>query len=224
MRFLPEWFKPSRETFLQAVLSAFNEHAPGTRVVALEDAFRIKVDQGPRVGFCALEQPYAQYAKLPEVARGEFVREWVLSPRLENVHGALDEHGPRLLPKVVSNTASNIAVFERMAHIDIEGVSTVEDVVGKINVERGQALADGLSVKIAFDAGRIVSAEQLNRWQISPHAAMARAVRNLAERSLGDWQPVVKGAWRSPWRDGNDVARLLLPEVIGRQFSRSMVG
>ncbi|MBX7117108.1 MAG: hypothetical protein K1X64_22515 [Myxococcaceae bacterium] len=216
MRFWSEWFKPNREAFLQEVLSAFNEQLPSARVVALEEAFRIKVDQGPQVGFCSLEQPYAQYAKLPEGARAGFVREWVLSFPLENVHGALEEHGARLLPKVISNVASNIGIFEKIAHIDIEGVNTVEDVVGKINIERGEPLVDGLSVKIAFDAGRSVSDEQLKRWQISHRAAMTRAVRNLAERSLGEWHAVVPGAWRSPWKDSNDAARLLVPEVLSR--------
>lgn len=71
---------------------------------------------------------------------------------------------------------------------------------------------DGLSQRIRV--GEVVMpAAWLKLWDQSADDVLDLALDHLRSRSGGAFERLPSGAYRSPWRDGFDAARLLLPEV-----------
>lgn len=71
---------------------------------------------------------------------------------------------------------------------------------------------DGLSQRIRV--GEVVMpAAWLKLWDQSADDVLDLALDHLRSRSGGAFERLPSGAYRSPWRDGSDAARLLLPEV-----------
>lgn len=65
---------------------------------------------------------------------------------------------------------------------------------------------------------RSVEQPEFERWGVTFERAHRQACLNLADRSREPWKasPDWPGMFRSPWSDHRDVARLLVPHVIGR--------
>ena len=71
---------------------------------------------------------------------------------------------------------------------------------------------DGLSQRIRV--GEVVMpAAWLTLWDQSADDVLELALDHLLHRSGGAFERLPSGAYRSPWRDGHDAARLLLPEL-----------
>lgn len=71
---------------------------------------------------------------------------------------------------------------------------------------------DGLSQRIRV--GEVVMpAAWLKLWDQTADDVLDLALDHLRHRSEGAFERLPSGAYRSPWRDGLDAARLLLPEV-----------
>jgi hypothetical protein len=74
-------------------------------------------------------------------------------------------------------------------------------------------LSEGLRVRVAFN-GTAIPAAWLKIWDIEPEDLMERAVENLRRRTPKKaFERLPNGVYRSPWKDGHDAARILLPEV-----------
>ena len=71
---------------------------------------------------------------------------------------------------------------------------------------------DGLSQRIRVGETAMPAA-WLKLWDQSADDVLDLALDHLRHRSEGAFERLPSGAYRSPWRDGFDAARLLLPEV-----------
>ena len=71
---------------------------------------------------------------------------------------------------------------------------------------------DGLSQRIRVGA-TVMPTPWLTLWDQSAEEVLERALDHLRHRSEEAFERQPSGAYRSPWRDGLDAARLLLPEV-----------
>ena len=71
---------------------------------------------------------------------------------------------------------------------------------------------DGLSQRLRL-GDMVVPAPWLILWDQPADDVLELALDHLRNRSEGGFERLPSGAYRSPWRDGFDAARLLLPEV-----------
>jgi hypothetical protein len=71
---------------------------------------------------------------------------------------------------------------------------------------------DGLSQRIRVGE-QVMPAAWLKLWDQSADDVLDLALEHLRHRSEGAFERLPSGIYRSPWRDGLDAARLLLPEV-----------
>jgi hypothetical protein len=71
---------------------------------------------------------------------------------------------------------------------------------------------DGLSQRIRVGE-MVMPAAWLKLWDQTAEDVLDLALDHLRQRSEGAFERLPSGAYRSPWRDGHDAARLLLPEV-----------
>lgn len=71
---------------------------------------------------------------------------------------------------------------------------------------------DGLSQRVTLGGVAMPSA-WLILWDQSADEVLDLALDHLRQRSEGTFERLPSGIYRSPWRDGLDAARLLLPEV-----------
>jgi len=71
---------------------------------------------------------------------------------------------------------------------------------------------DGLSQRIRV-GDMVMPAPWLILWDQSADDVLDLALDHLRHRSEGAFERLPSGAYRSPWRDGLDATRLLLPEV-----------
>ena len=71
---------------------------------------------------------------------------------------------------------------------------------------------DGLSQRVRV-GDVAMPAAWLKLWDQSADDVLDLALDHLRSRSGGAFERLPSGAYRSPWRDGSDAARLLLPEV-----------
>jgi hypothetical protein len=71
---------------------------------------------------------------------------------------------------------------------------------------------DGLSQRVRL-GDVVLPAAWLVLWDQPADDVLDLALDHLRQRSEGGFERLPSGAYRSPWRDGLDAARLLLPEV-----------
>jgi hypothetical protein len=119
------------------------------------------------------------------------------------------------------------AWVEALAQLDSQGLSLPEpwidaqdhllpELVPAWLAERegrwSRGFIEGLSQRIRVGEG-VMPAPWLILWDQSADEVLERALDHLRQRSEGSFERLPSGAYRSPWRDGFDAARLLLPEV-----------
>ncbi len=75
-----------------------------------------------------------------------------------------------------------------------------------------RSFIEGLSQRICVSSQPMPSA-WLTLWDQSADEVMGLALDHLSRRSEGSFERLPSGIYRSPWRDGLDAARLLLPEI-----------
>ena len=75
-----------------------------------------------------------------------------------------------------------------------------------------RSFIDGLSQRIRV-GDVIMPAAWLTVWDQTADDVLDHALDHLRHRSEGTFERLPSGIYRSPWRDGLDAARLLLPEV-----------
>ncbi|HEX9082509.1 MAG TPA: hypothetical protein VF768_09530 [Holophagaceae bacterium] len=71
---------------------------------------------------------------------------------------------------------------------------------------------EGLCQRIRFEDS-VVPEAWIHLWDQDPSDVLEVALDNLRRRSEGSFERLPSGIYRSPWRDGHDAARLLLPKV-----------
>jgi hypothetical protein len=82
-----------------------------------------------------------------------------------------------------------------------------------------QPLNAELSAQLVFELSEEstdVSDERLTAWKLGFEPLFEAAVKNLAERSTEPFHLVSEGLWASPYSDGHDAARLLVPGFVER--------
>ena len=75
-----------------------------------------------------------------------------------------------------------------------------------------RSFIDGLSQRIRVD-DVVMPTAWLTLWDQSADEVLDLALDHLRHRSEGTFERLPSGIYRSPWRDGLDAARLLLPEI-----------
>lgn len=80
-----------------------------------------------------------------------------------------------------------------------------------------QVIGNDLVACLVYDLPeclRFFGQSRLDDWNVSFDDALEDAKRNLAEVSSDTFTSIAPGTWQSPWQDGYDAARLLLPDKI----------
>jgi hypothetical protein len=167
---------------------------------------RIVVEGRGEIG---VEQLYAQLARSPRERRSEALskaaRYLVSPPRIPD---AWEEAREKVLP-----------LARRRMEIVAEDVrrETGEGPAPTFRAEFTEHLVFELGYPTELGT-LTVPLETLGRWGLRPEEAFRQASENLIARSGGDWlvSPEAPGVFRSPWRDGFDVARLVSPALFSR--------
>ncbi|HJW08926.1 MAG TPA: hypothetical protein VJ483_04780, partial [Holophagaceae bacterium] len=74
-------------------------------------------------------------------------------------------------------------------------------------------LSEGLRIRIAY-LGTAIPAAWLKIWDVDAEDLMERAIDNLRRKTpKKPFEKLPSGIYRSPWNDGHDAARILLPEL-----------
>lgn len=77
---------------------------------------------------------------------------------------------------------------------------------------------DGLSLRLLVD-GAPVRPEWLDLWGRDEEEVLDQAFAELRKDIDRPWERLASGIYRSPWQDGQDAARLLLPEAYQTLFA-----
>ncbi|MBI1754380.1 MAG: hypothetical protein HY014_18075 [Acidobacteria bacterium] len=173
------------------------------------DRFRSRADEAPLPDLAALLEARGLSPDLPGLK--------ALEPGFE-AHRKADER-VAWADAVAESVASGLALPEPW--IDAQD-HVLPELVPTWQSERegrwSRGFIDGLNQRIRV--GRAQSADSvampaawLKLWDQSADDVLDLALDHLRHRSEGAFERLPSGAYRSPWRDGADAARLLLPEV-----------
>lgn len=120
---------------------------------------------------------------------------------LEQIPNRLEEARPHLFP-VIRHRSSHA---QARLHCQFQGAAWTQP--------PSQALGETMVIELAC-GGQPLTPQALQRWQITFEQALAIATDNLRAHSPGSFCAVGPGLHCSPWQDGYDAARMLLPELI----------
>src|SRR5205823_6103112 len=106
-------------------------------------------------------------------------------------------------------------------------IQMAQQVIRAFEVERGTekqihryaAITDHITVEVGcpVEEGTVsASDELLSKWGIDFEEALNQATTNLSRKGTPQWKvsPDYPGVWRSPWNDGFDASRTLLPQAM----------
>ncbi|NWJ40826.1 MAG: hypothetical protein HXX12_07625 [Geothrix sp.] len=167
------------------------------------DRFFSRADEAPLPGLAALLEARGLPAELPGLA--------ALAPGFEAHRKAGEREA--WVAAVAELHGQNLPLPEPW--IDAQD-HLLPELVPSWQAEREgrwcRGFIDGLSQRIRV-GDMIMPAAWLTLWDQSADDAMELALDHLRHRSEGSFERLPSGAYRSPWRDGLDAARLLLPEL-----------
>ena len=167
------------------------------------DRFRSRADEAPLPGLETLLEARGLPADLPGLA--------ALAPGFE-AHRKAEER-EAWADAVAECHAQGIPLPEPW--IDAQD-HVLPELVPAWRAERegrwSRGFIDGLSQRIRL-GDRVMPAAWLTLWDQSADDVLELALDHLRHRSEGAFVRLPSGAYRSPWHDGLDAARLLLPEV-----------
>ncbi len=167
------------------------------------DLFRSRAEEAPLPGLAALLEARGLPAELPGLA--------ALAPGFE-AHRKAEER-EIWADAVAELHAAGLPLpepwIEAQDHI-------LPELVPAWQAERegrwSRGFIDGLSQRIRV-GGTVMPAAWLVLWDQPADDVLDLALDHLRNRSEGGFERLPSGVYRSPWRDGLDAARLLLPEV-----------
>lgn len=173
------------------------------------DRFRSRADEAPLPGLAALLEARGLSPDLPGLK--------ALEPGFE-AHRKADER-EAWADAVAETVALGLALPEPW--IDAQD-HLLPELVPTWQSERegrwSRGFIDGLNQRIRVGSAHsadsvVLPAAWLKLWDQSADDVLDLALDHLRHRSEGAFERLPSGAYRSPWRDGADAARLLLPEV-----------
>lgn len=117
-----------------------------------------------------------------------------------------------------------------LVHLDLPFPPLFEDLHGRIHAEvvptwqaerEGfwkQRFIDGLSMRLTVD-GAPVPPEWFTLWNREEEEVVEQALTELRKDIDRPWERLTTGVYRSPWKDGRDAARMLVPECYQAVFA-----
>lgn len=167
------------------------------------DLFRSRADEAPLPGLAELLEARGLPADLPGLA--------ALAPGFE-AHRKAEER-EAWVDAVAEAHASGLPLpepwIEAQDHL-------LPELVPAWQAERegrwSRGFIDGLSQRVRV-GGTVMPTAWLRLWDQTADDVLDLALDHLRRRSTGGFERLPSGIYRSPWRDGLDAARLLLPEV-----------
>jgi len=167
------------------------------------DLFRSRADEAPLPGLAALLEARGLPAELPGLA--------VLAPGFE-AHRKAEER-EAWVAAVAELHGQGLPLPEPWVEAQDH---LLPELVPAWQAERegrwARGFIDGLSQRIRV-GDMVMPAAWLTLWDQSADDVLELALDHLKHRSEGSFERLASGAYRSPWRDGLDAARLLLPEL-----------
>ena len=117
-----------------------------------------------------------------------------------------DEARTRVLPTILEMARPVLRAFE-------------VDRGTEKQIHRYAAITDHIAVEVGcpMEGGTAsASDELLSMWGLDFEGALNQATTNLSRKGTPPWKvsPDDPGVWRSPWSDGFDASRILLPQVL----------
>jgi hypothetical protein len=167
------------------------------------DRFRSRADEAPLAGLEALLEARGLTLDLPGLN--------ALIPGFE-AHRKAEER-EAWVDAVVENQALGLPLPEPW--VEAQDHLLPELVPAWLAEREGRwsrGFIDGLSQRIRV-GDVVMPTAWLALWDQSADDVLDLALDHLRHRSEGAFERLPSGAYRSPWRDGLDAARLLLPEV-----------
>lgn len=199
---------PDRAGFARLMERALRE-AGETRPIRFDaEEFRLSVG-GDRGLQCYLGNIYDEYVKSRAVDRDATVKRFARAYRqagtLPDTLGTWAEARTRVLPRI----RERMYFQNRRLTFETQGKAIAELPFRPLGEHLGVTLVYDLP-----DSMLEITAEALERWEVSFDDALETARENLWEISKERLLPVRPGLWRSPWADNYDASRLLLHDLI----------
>jgi hypothetical protein len=205
--------RPTQEEFRTELTRALRAAGYEGEVVEPEDGRSLEILDGKRIDLAPF---HAQFGVLPPARRQEalvkLARFLLHPPRLPDTWA---EAQPQVLP-LVKRRMEVVGQELRLAAAGLEPRPTY-------SAEITEHLVFHLGIPMEFGTTE-VSADAVHAWGVEPDVAFRRAAENVLARSAGSWltSSHSPGVMRSPWRDGYDASRLVLPRVIGTAPRRGL--
>lgn len=210
-RYSPYWLKakaprnPTPADFATLVIDAAHERG-GSRAAPDFDAgtFSLRTKEGATV---SLEPHYRAYCDAPDGARGGVLRQAVSALEPPD----LPQTGPQALARMFPKLWSTDADDRLRRDFDLLGLPT-----SPLATRPWHGLLLRALVVDAANTMTPVTEAMLAGWGLAFDAAFARAVENLAPRTLpGGWVEESPGLHRLAAEDGYAAARMFVPQALG---------
>lgn len=202
----------SREEFARAAADFLRAQGESRAISIDERRDRLVVGVAPEhVSFIALAHAFKEFADAPPAERERIFQRRFWASIQRQAETRRDAVLRSVLPRV--RDRAWFSAVRRQAELELGADETAIDEV----MLPHQQLNDDLAVHLAFELPTSVmeiGPDRLEAWGLSFDELMARAKDNLRARSALPFEEAAPGVFVSPFHDGLDATRVVLPELF----------